>query len=306
MKAVVTGATGFVGRWLVKELLNQEDEVTVIVRDKKRIPKEWRADVHVLEAPLESMRELGRKDFYDAGAEIFFHLAWNGTAGMERADSQLQLRNVQAACEAVRLAEMLGCERFVNAGSIMEYEVMQYIPADAAEPGMGSIYSTAKLAADFMAKTMAVNAEIAYINAVISNIYGAGERSDRFLNTTLRKMLNNEAIKLTHGKQKYDFIYVSDAVKAMALAGKKGSKNASYYIGNDRQYPLKKFVLQMKEVLGSRSELLFGEVPYTGAMLTYSEFDTDKVKRLGFEPEVDFAQGIALTRDWMMEEESEH
>lgn len=71
-----------------------------------------------------------------------------------------------------------------------------------------------------MAKIVSVNAEIEYINVIISNIYGAGEESERFFNTTLRKMMNHEKIPLTHGEQMYDFIYVSDAVRAIILAGK--------------------------------------------------------------------------------------
>ena len=300
MKIVVTGATGFVGKWLVNELLHQNDAVTVLVRNKERIPKEWNGSVRVVEASMKQASCLEKQDFPDGEADIFMHLAWAGTSGFDRADSHLQLQNVQFACDMAELAGKLHCSRFVNAGSIMEYEAMRYIPEEGAMPGRGYIYSTAKLAADFMAKVSASNVGIEYINLIISNIYGAGERSARFLNTTLKKMLNHERIPLTHGKQLYDFIYASDAAKAMALAGKKGKGNTAYYIGNSKQYPLKDFVLQMKKVLGSQSELLFGEVPFQGVMLSYDEFGTDKVERLGYRPEIDFAKGINFTKEWIL------
>lgn len=306
MKAIVTGATGFVGGRLVDELLCQRDEVTVIVRNRARVPREWNTRVHIVEASLGQLQGLEVQDFFSPRADVFFHFAWDGTSGNKRADVCLQLQNAQFACDAVKLAGRLQCGRFINAGSIMEYEAMQYISADGALPGMGNIYSTAKLAADFMAKTVAAQEGIDYINTIISNIYGAGERSARFLNTTLRKMLNHEAIPLTHGEQMYDFIYVSDAVKAIAFAGKKGEKNASYYIGNARQHPLKEFILQMKEVTGSQSQLLFGEVPFAGATLSYREFDTEKLTRMGCLPSIDFAQGVNLTKKWMLEEEREY
>lgn len=306
MKVVVTGATGFVGKWLVRELLTQGDEVTVIVRNCKRVPEEWNGKVQVVEASLDQLSQLLPQNFVWKTADIFFHMAWAGTSGMERADSVLQLKNVQAACDAVRLAKQLQCNRFVNAGSIMEYEAMQFIPQKGTLPGMGNIYSTAKLTADFMAKTVATKEEMDYINVIISNIYGAGERSARFLNTTLRKMINNEVIPLTHGRQLYDFIYASDAARGIVLAGKKGEKNAAYYIGNSSQRPLKEFILEMYDTIKSESELLFDKVPLTGAMLTYEEFDTKGLKKLGFVPEVSFDEGVLLTRDWILEEENEH
>lgn len=47
MRAIVTGATGFVGKWLVNELLQQNDDVTVIVRNRERIPEEWKVSLHI-------------------------------------------------------------------------------------------------------------------------------------------------------------------------------------------------------------------------------------------------------------------
>ncbi|MCI8483284.1 MAG: NAD(P)-dependent oxidoreductase [Lachnospiraceae bacterium] len=304
MKVVVTGATGFVGKWLVNELLSQRDDVTIIVGDIKKVPEEWKNVLDIVEASLEQISGLNPADFPQREAEILFHLAWRGVSGKERADNEIQLENVQFTCDTVRLAEKLHCRRFVHAGSIMEYEAIKYIPTVNAEPGVGNIYSIAKLTADLMAKTIAVNAGMEYINLIISNIYGAGEHSERFFNTTLKKMMNHQPIPLTHGRQLYDFIYASDAVRAMILAGKKGEKNSEYYIGNTRQYPLKEFVLQMKETLESQSELLFGQVPLKTAMLTYHEFDTARIETLGFKPEVDFVQGIKMTKEWMMEERS--
>ena len=305
LKAVVTGATGFVGKWLVNELLRQGDDVTVIVREEKRISEEWKEKVHIVISSLEQLSELDINSFYLEKIDVFFHLAWAGTSGMERADIALQLKNVQAAYDAVKLAAKLQCKRFVNAGSIMEYEAIQYIAKDGSLPGMGYIYSTAKLTADFMAKTAAVQEKMGYNNVIISNIFGAGEYSARFFNTTLRKMLKSERIPLTCGNQLYDFIYVSDAVKAIILVGKKGEKNVSYYIGNETQKPLKQFVIEMKEVLKSDSELVFGEIPFTGAMLSYHEFDVAAVASLGFHPEITFKQGVILTKDWMVNERNE-
>ncbi len=300
MKAIVTGATGFVGKWLVKDLLEQGDEVVVIVRSKQRIPKEWIKKVHVVEATLEQYSSLENITELKK-ADLFFHLAWAGTAGMERANTYLQLMNVQYTCNAVRLSKKLGCSRFVNAGSIMEYEAMKYIPIDSSTPGAGNIYSTAKMTADFMAKTVANQEKVEYINIIISNIYGVGEFSARFLNSTLRKMIANEAIPLTSGQQLYDFIYVTDAVKQIIAAGKRGECNNSYYIGNAEQQSLRNYIIEMAAAIESRSELLFGSVPYVGAMLNYQEFNTGKILSLGVRPQISFAEGVRMVRDWIVE-----
>lgn len=303
MKTIVSGATGFVGQWLVKELLRQGDKVTIIVRDNAHIPTEWSGNVDIVSTNLKEMSSLTEKDFKDEAADIFFHFAWDGTSGDMRADINKQLQNVSAACSAVEIAKKLKCKRFINAGSIMEYEAMQYIPSDGAMPGMGNIYSTAKMTADFMAKTVAVKNGIEYVNVIISNIYGAGEKSARFLNSTIRKMLKNEPISLTHGNQLYDFIYASDAARAIVLVAKNGEKFSSYYIGNKKQYPLKAFVMEMKKILQSDSELEFGKIPFVGAELTYKEFNTLQLEKLGYTSKVTFEDGVKMTRNWILEED---
>ena len=304
MRFAITGAFGFVGQWIVDEFVNNDIDVVALVRSSRDLPDRWKSKVQVIECSLEQLSNINENEFGDRPIDLFFHFAWEGTAGNSRADIPLQLNNVQYTCDAVRLASKLNCRRFVNAGSIMEYEAMKYIPMDSITPGLSNIYSVAKMTADFMAKTVATNVGIEYVNVIISNIYGSGEKSARFLNTVLRKMIHNEDIPLTHGEQMYDFIYASDAAKAIYLAGLCGKNNSTYYIGSGQQKKLKEFVMQMKQITNSESRLLFGEVPFNGAMLTYKEFDTEKVRmEIGFEPYISFEEGIKRTLEGILKEQ---
>ena len=244
MRAIVTGATGFVGQWLVRELCANNHDVTVIVRDEKKVPAEWRNSVEIVESALENYGNLEKSDFKYESYDVFFHFAWAGTSGHDRSNYDMQLRNVFAACESINLAKRLLCRRFLNAGSLMEYDVMKYLPQDGAEPTAAYIYGISKMTADFMLKTLAVREGIEYINVIISNIYGVGENSARFLNQLLRKLICNERMSLTSGEQLYDFIYVTDAVKGIVYAAQKGKNNSVYYIGNRKPQPLKEYILQ--------------------------------------------------------------
>jgi len=300
-KAIVTGATGFLGAWLVRDLAERGTEVIAVARCEKSdtAALERYKGVKIVFCPLEEMESL--PDLVeDRDIDVFYHLAWAGTSGAGRGNVRLQLGNVQAACDAVKAAAEMGCSKFVNAGSIMEYETMQYIPMDGSTPGLGSIYGAAKQAADFMAKTLAVSLSVPYVNAIISNIYGLGEKSERFINMTLKKFLDNEKVSFTQGQQLYDFIYISDAAKAFYLIGEKGKSCSSYYVGNLEPHPLKEFIIKMRDAVDNKIELNFGEIPLKGALLKYNEFDMSKLSReLGFIPEVSFEKGIEKTVEWI-------
>jgi len=305
-KVIVTGATGFLGESLIRELVVKGIEIIAIVRnDHSDIKMLQQYDnIRIIICSLNDITRLPLL-VADNDVDVFYHFAWDGTSGAGRADIQLQLSNVKSTCDAVKAASEIGCRRFINAGSVMVYEALQYIPTDGTTPSLSNIYSTAKLTADFMAKTLAASLRLDYITCIISNIYGMGEKSARLVNSTIRKFFNKEKAAFTEGNQLYDFIYVSDAIRAFYLIGEKGIPYNSYYIGNPIPQPLKNFIIKIRDVVDINIEIAFGEIPYLGAMLMYNEFDTMKLyNEFGFIPEISFEQGIEMTAQWIYSNET--
>lgn len=300
-RAIVTGASGFVGSRLVGELVSKGVEVIAVVRSDKSDLTELvkYENVKIVFCSLEKILHLttiiDSRDF-----DVFYHFAWSGTSGNDRSNAQLQISNIQSTCDAIYVSKELECKKFVNAGSITEYEVMKYLSIDGTTPAQSSLYSIAKLAADFMAKTLSIKLGIDYINAVISNIYGPGEKSSRFVNTTIRKFLNHETVSFTLGTQLYDFIYITDAVKSLYLVGEFGRANHIYYIGNINPLPLKEFVIRIRDIVDKDIVIEFGSIPFSGTTLSYDEFDNQRLKKeFDFDCLVSFDEGIKKTLEWI-------
>lgn len=304
-KAIVTGASGFLGKALVQELIEQGVEVIAVVRNEASSRQLKNYNTQVLVCPLDNYNNLPSL-ITDKDIDVFYHFAWEGTSGSDRGNVKLQLGNIQGTCDAVHAASKIGCNKFIFAGSIMEYEAIQYVPEDYSTPGIGYIYSTAKQTADFMAKTIANSLKLPYVTAIISNIYGVGERSTRLINTTIHKLINKEHMSFTHGEQLYDFLYITDAVRAFYLIGKNGKAFTSYYIGNPVPHPLNEFIVSIRNIVSKDIELHFGEIPFNGALLNYTEFDTTKLYReFNFTPAVPFEEGIQKTLNWILSMDKE-
>lgn len=154
----------------------------------------------------------------DAAIDVFYHFAWEGSAGALRANETTQLHNIRCSCDAVRASKALGCEKFIFVSSIMEYEITALM-AEERTPPASSIYCSAKIAANYMCRAVSGALGIVYIPAVISNIYGPGERSPRLVNTSIRKLLKKEHTSFSSGEQLYDFVYITDAAKMFAEIG---------------------------------------------------------------------------------------
>lgn len=299
-KVIVSGANGFVGGALTKELVNQGIEVVALDMEghNNNLPASDLVTFYPfsLDNAAELKERLKERDF-----DTFYHFAWAGSAGTARADTALQLQNAQWTVDCLRLAKDLGCDRFVNAGSIMELETMKAVFTAENKPGLGYIYGSGKLVAHAMCKSVAADIGIDLVWAMITNAYGVGERSPRMVNTTIQKCIRGEAPQFTAGTQNYDFVYIDDVARAFYLIGKNGKPFCEYLIGSSNAKPLKEFLLEMKEAIAPELDFIFGDIPFTGVNQPLEDFDCSKTEAdTGFRAEISFGEGCRRTRDWWL------
>lgn len=299
--AIVTGANGFVGHALVKELLNEGYRVFAAHREGSRHRLADQPGLICIPFRLDAAAELESRLSGCQGAD-FYHLAWDGSAGPKRGDTNLQLRNAQWTVEALELAARLGCRRFIGAGTIMEYETMAAAYAPENRPGAGYIYGGGKLSAHVMCRCAAARLGIDLLWAQITNAYGPGELSPRLVNTTLRKCIQGEAPQFTAGTQNYDFVYIDDVARAFRLIGEKGVPFRDYLIGSSHARPLKEFLLEMRSAVAPELEFRFGNVPFTGIDLPLSQFDCTQTEAdTSFRAQISFGEGCRRTIQWLKE-----
>lgn len=297
-RVIVTGANGFVGSAVIRELIKNDVEVLALCHKipEKKIISDLITYKEFELSKIEELKDIVINDYYDT----FYHFAWAGSAGSDRGNATLQLQNVQWTIDALNFAKNIGCKRFVCAGSIIEYETMRACYTDGNKPGLGYIYGSAKMSAHTVAMSIAANIGIDLIWAEITNAYGVGEISSRLINTTIRKIINKESPQFTSGTQNYDFVYIDDVARAFYLIGKNGKPFHSYLIGSGNARPLKEFLLEMKESIAKDVDFIFGDVPFTGVNLDLSIFDTKKTEKdTGFKAEISFAEGVKRTYEWL-------
>lgn len=300
MKSVIiTGADGFVGSYTVKKFIDEGIEVTAVdIADK---PNRLKIDENLTYVKCNVSDIQMMEDMIPAGEyDTFIHFAWRGSAGKERNDYNLQMRNALDTVECMRLAGRLGCRRFLCAGSIMEYEAVSSVHAQGSRPGMGYIYGMGKHIAHCLCKSVAADIGIELVWPIITNAYGEGEYSPRFVNTTIRKIINREPLKFTAATQNYDFVYVTDVARAFYMIAENGKPFCEYMIGSSNARPLKEFIIEMQEELAPDMEPVFGDIPFTGINMPLSTFDTGDTERdCGFKAEISFAEGTRKTMQWL-------
>lgn len=298
MRAIVTGAAGFLGSALCRTLAESGAFVTAVVRessDTSALLGDPRINVVAC-----AMDEYGKLPLLVADeCDVFFHFAWSGVSSAERGSATVQVDNLAATAAAVHACAQLGCSRFAFASSIIEYEALAAVEA-RVPLGPSMVYGIAKHGAAQLAKALTIELGIEYVGLLITNVFGVGEKSARLIISSIGKLLDGEQCKFSPGDQMYDFVYVDDAVRAMMSAAKDGMPGREYYIGGGDPHPLKVFLERMRDIVSPAASLQFGALPPFPVTVDYGMFDVQALASdTGYRPAVGFDEGIRRTADWL-------
>jgi UDP-glucose 4-epimerase len=299
MKAIITGANGFIGSRLVKKLASNHISVISIIKDKFENVSEITDYSTIIYSDLTDVDGLVHKlsTFVDKDT-IFYHLAWIGVNGAERPNYEAQIKNIEMACHCVSVAQELHCKKILISGSITEYVVdsfdtLPYIPK-------GLLYGTAKKSTHLFVELLCKNYGLPYIWMKISNIYGFNNKTGNVISYTISQLMANKEACFGPATQPYDFIYIDDVIEAMYRLGvTEGLKKNEYTISSynsknkDTIWKLGDYLKTIGITLGKPELIKIGILPDDGIHFDKGMFDNlSTVSEIGDFISCDFKQGI--------------
>lgn len=298
-RVIVTGATGFIGQHLCKDLLDRGIEVIGVDISKDRFDVfSSYPNFFPVVADFSMYDSLNKYIHYD-NIDVFYHLAWNGVNTIAFRDAELQLSNAIYSVKALDAAIALKCKKFVFAGTYNEYETQTIFSMNEFEARYTNIYGASKYAADLILCAKAKIEGIEYSSGLLPMIYGEGLTAPNLVNVVLSNFSEGKPSKLVEGNNLYDLIYVGDVARAFYYIGEKGKDMSRYYVGHRIIETFKDNITRIRDLLSPDSELLFGEYKET-QNLDYSLIDTDKLYNdTGFECKADFKETIQKTYEWI-------
>lgn len=297
-KVVITGATGVIGRALIKVCIEAGYEVLAVVHRTSPRAAELKRIEHcqVLHLDLseydDALEEIKKQNISPEGCELFFHLAWVAPFGKDRENLPLQLENVKFSLAAVRLAKTLGCSTFVGAGSQAEYGRVKgkLSPDTPTFPETG--YGAAKLCAGQMTRLACDQTGLKHVWTRILSVYGPHDGKNSLISIAIDDMIHNRDTSFTPCDQIWDYIYSEDAARALLLVAQQGENGSVYVIGRGEARPLKEYIQKIAEITSYMKEIGFGKRTYNKKQVMYLQADISELKRIGFEPKISFEDGI--------------
>ena len=308
MRIVVTGAAGFIGSHLCRELLSEGHGVVGIdaftdyyprwIKERNVAPLRPEAGFELVEADLDDL-DLGR---ILGGADAIFHLAAQAgvRASWGRSFDVYTRNNIQVTQKLLEASRDLGLKKFIYASSSSVYGLTPVLPmseTNSLQPL--SPYGVSKLAAEQLCFLYFKNYRVPTISLRFFTVYGPGQRPDMAFHKFFRAVAHSRPVTIYgDGRQTRDFTFVADIVEALTAALKLGREGEVYNVGGGHRETLNDLLPLIEDICGRRFEIARqdrqkGDVPDTFADITKA------AKELGYSPRTGLRDGLAQEWDWV-------
>ena len=308
--AFVTGATGLVGGWLVRRLLDAGADVVCLVRD-------WIPQCEIVRSGLIHRVKVVRGDVRDLALmeralaeheiQTVFHLAAQTIVGIANRSPvstfETNIQGTWATLEACRRTKTV--QQVVFASSDKAYGDQETLPYSEETPLQGRHpYDVSKSCADLIASTYAVTYGLPVAITRCGNFYGGGDLNwNRIVPGTIRSVLRGQRpVIRSDGKFIRDYFYVEDGaiaymVLAEALAKQPGLAGQAFNFSNELQVTVLDLVGTILNLMGSD---LAPEVRNEASNeIIHQYLSAEKARRvLGWAPEFGLSEGLLRTIDW--------
>lgn len=298
-KALVTGASGLMGRALVAELRSAgyDDVIGLTSRDADL------TDFDATHAVMQAHRPY-----------IVYHLAArvSGIMGNMRAQGQGFLDNVRMNTNVIEAARLAGARKIVAMGSAAVYSDMIKIPMQEEEVWIGpphaseAGYAHAKRA--MLAQLDAYREQYGLDHAfcISTNLFGIHDKFDEQHGHVLPSLIskfhraareNNSVTVWGSGTPKRDFLYVKDAALAMRMIGERFSGPINLATGE--AISIAEVAQIIHRISGGQQEIRWDRSKPDGQKLR--GYDISKLRALGFKPRYTLEEALRETYEWYSE-----
>jgi UDP-glucose 4-epimerase len=308
MKALVTGAAGFIGSHIAEALVGQGARVVGVDCFTDYYPRETKernlaalrsaANFQFIEGALQA---LDARMLLDGVTHVFHMAAQAGVRKSWGTDFETYIaHNIDATQRLLEASKNVSLHRFVYASSSSVYGDAAPIPMreDAYLQPL-SPYGVTKLAAEHLCHLYFANYQVPTVSLRFFTVYGPRQRPDMAFNRFIRAGLAGQPITLYgDGEQTRDFTFVKDIVAANLAAGDRGTPGAVYNIGGGSRVSVNQVLHIIGRLVGRplnihREETQKGDMRDTFA-------DTSRARAdLGFAPEWTLEAGLAAECDWL-------
>ena len=291
-RALITGATGYIGSRLVGHLLNEGWEVHVVVRAQTGLqtlqPVLGRISVHRHDGSMAGMQAL----MDQAQPHTVFHLASLFLAQHRAEDIDALIgSNLLFSTQLVEAMVQHGVLQLVNTGTAWQHHQNRaYSPVN--------LYAATKQAFESVLAYYVEAQGLKVCTLALFDTYGPDDPRAKLVSLLWKTALGQTPLPMSPGEQLIDLVHIDDVMTAYSHAAsllpQQAEGHSRYGISSGQPVPLKALVQAFEQATGCTLPITWGGRPYRPREVMQPW--TDFVQLPGWQPQVPFKTGILQTR----------
>lgn len=296
-RVVVTGGTGFIGSWLIDELLEKKIGVIALIRNASKLKNKWLENSQFCYIEKELI-EIKKEDLYSFGKiDAWFHLAWDGVDECQKNNFDKQISNIELTAHLFELCAQILCHKFIATGSVAEYVLCPGIMNYDEKQTPNDLYGATKAATHYFLEVLSRQWNQPFVWVILPSTFGENRVDNNIITYTIRSLINKEKPIYGNLNQMWDFLYVSDVARALILVAEKGDfSGVTYGIGSGKYRKLREYIITIRDLIDSDLPLGIGENLKMDERTYSSCVNVERfIKDTGFIPEISFEEGIIKT-----------
>lgn len=292
---LVTGATGFIGRYLVEELLKENYEIGILVH-KSPPPESWLGGNRVKVFKIDITKE---KDYFiipkNIKIEAVFHLA----AYIPQEDNPSYFKKcIEVNCIGTYNLLKFCCERkvkkIINSSSVSVYGKVNALRSKLKEDHPvhpETFYGMSKLMGEFLCEQYMQRFNLEVILLRYSSVCGYGQNKSTVLPIFINKAISHQDLVIFgKGIKGQDFVYVRDVVAANLCTLRSNCKG-TYNIGSGMGTNVVELAETIIKIFNSKSKIIFDEIKSEDSSQIIMDISKAE-KELGYKSHYDLKSGL--------------
>ncbi len=299
MRCLVTGATGFIGSHLVELLLGKGCQVGVIMRPTSnpwRI-QEHKLTLHILESDLTEIKNI-KAQIMAFQPQLLLHAGWQGVDKNQR-DDVGQVGNIRDSLELFDICIESGCQSIVGFGSQAEYGQTNRPLVEDMPAYPDTLYGAAKLLTGLLGQRKCADLDVSFAWLRLTAAFGPKDDPSHLVPYVISTLLQGETPALTHGIQKWDYLYIGDVLNAVWDIITHPNARGIFNLSSGRAIAVSQICEMIRDCIDPNLPLNLGEVPYPDDARILLEASNNRLRQAtGWEPQVSWADGLEKTIEW--------
>ena len=311
-RILVIGGAGFIGSFVVEELLKEPVKEVIIYdnfsRGKMENIKEYLKDTRCSIYPYGGdIREIDVLDTAMKGIDYVFHLAAMWLLHCKDYPKTAFKVNIEGTFNVLEMCVKHKVKKLIYSSSASVYGDAVEVPMTENHPfNNKNFYGATKIAGEAMCTAFNDRYGLSVIGLRYMNVYGPGQDQHAVYSGVIPIMLNKIEVGESpiingDGSQAYDFIYVEDVARANVIALKSDKKFGYYNVGTGVQTTIKELCNTILKLKNSNLEVVYK--PYSPddsrALVKNRIGSTQKAEKdLGFKYKYSLREGLQKLIDW--------